>query len=168
MLKQLPLPSGSVRVGDFGTGSGQYALALAKRLGERGAIYAFDPFGPALDRVKSEAGEYHSAFYTLEADLNAHIPIRDNLLNGAVVANTLYGLSDKEKFVSELSRVIAPGGRVLVIDWAGSFKNMGPPASSIMSPGEAARLFSSYGFEVGDMLPAGTHHFAFTGVGTAA
>lgn len=161
ILKELPLPRENARVGDFGAGSGQYALALAKRFGPEGAVYAFDAFAPNLDAMQKEAGAYGSPFYTLETNLNERIPVRDNLLNAAVVANTLYGISDKPRFVSELARVLEPDASVLVVEWAGSFRNMGPTEEQIIAPGEAAKLFTSAGFSVEEMLPAGTHHFAF-------
>ena len=156
------MPSENVRVGDFGAGAGQFALTLAERLGQSGTIYALDAFGPNLDAMKHESEKYGSNFYTLESDLNTSIPLRTNLLNAAVVANTLYGINDKQRFIAELARVLEPGGTALVVDWAGSFKNMGPPENAILTPGEAARLFSAAGFTIGDMLSAGTHHFAFT------
>ncbi|MDO8523932.1 MAG: class I SAM-dependent methyltransferase [bacterium] len=160
ILKELPLPE-RAQVGDFGAGSGQYALALAERLGSQGTIYALDAFGPNLDLMRQGAEKYGSAFYTLESDLNRHIPLKTNLLNVAIVANTLHQLTDRERFVSELARVLEPGGKALVVDWAGSFRNMGPPEGSVVTPGEAVRLFRSAGFSTGEMLPAGTHHFAF-------
>ncbi len=164
VLNALPLPE-RARIGDFGAGSGQYALLLAERLGSQGTIYAFDAFGPNLDLMRLEAEKYGSSFYTLESDLNRHIPLKTNLLNAAIVANTLHQLTDKNRFVSELARVVEPEGRGLVVDWAGSFHNIGPPENSVITPGEAVRLFESAGFSAGEMLPAGTHHFAFVATG---
>lgn len=164
ILKSLPLPE-RARIGDFGAGSGQYALLLAERLGSQGTIYVLDAFGPALDAIRHEAEKYGSAFYTLESDLNKGIPLKTNLLNAAIVANTLHQLTDKNRFVSELARVVEPDGRVLVVDWAGSFHNMGPPENAVITPGEAVRLFESAGFSTGEMLPAGTHHFGFVATG---
>ncbi len=164
MLKEFPLPR-KARVGDFGAGAGQYALAIAERLEGEGTIYALDPFGPNLDAMKREAEKFRSPFYTLRSDLDVHIPLKTNLLNAAIVANTLYSITNKERFVSELARVLEPEGKVLVVDWVGSFKNMGPPPEAIMTPAEAVRLFRSAGFSTGDMLPAGTHHFAFIATG---
>ena len=165
VLRGLPLPP-KAKVGDFGTGAGQYALALAERVGPGGAVYAIDAFGPGFDSLRREASKHHASFYTLESDLNKHIPLKDNLLNAAVVSNILHHISDRKHFVSELARVIAPGGKTLIVDWAGSFQNMGPVASSVLSPHEAGALFQSAGFTVGEMLPAGTHHFAFVATST--
>jgi len=160
VLRSLPLPL-KAKVGDFGTGAGHYALALAERVGLGGAVYAIDAFGPGFDSLRREAARHHAAFYTLESDLNKHIPLKSGLLDAAVVSNILHQVSERKHFVSELARVIAPGGSALVVDWLGSFRNMGPPERSVLSPGEAAELFTSAGFAAGSMLPAGTHHFAF-------
>ncbi len=160
ILHHLPLTASS-RVGDFGAGAGHYSFAVADRLGAEGVLYAFDAFTPALDRLRREGARYAPEFHALHADFNQHIPIRDDLLQGAVVANVLHQVHERERFVNELARVIAPGGNALVIDWVSSFQNMGPPPESILSSGEVVRLFRSAGFATGEMLPAGAHHFAF-------
>lgn len=161
VLRALPLPQ-KAKVADFGTGAGHYALALAERLGQSGgAVYAIDAFGPGFDSLRKEAAKHHAPFYTLESDLNKHIPLKSGLLNAAVIANTLHQISERAHFVSELARVMAPGGMALVVDWVGSFRNMGPPDHAVLSPGEAGELFRKGGFTVGETIPAGTHHFAF-------
>ncbi len=160
ILKHVHLPSYK-RVGDFGTGSGQYALAAAEALGTEGAVYALEAFGPLLEKVRRAALPYGGRFYALQSDLNEPLPLRDNLLNLAIVANTLHALTERKRFLSELRRVLAPEGRVLFVDWASSFRNMGPTNEAAISPGEAVRLFTDAGFTTGTMLPAGTHHYAF-------
>lgn len=159
VLRELPLSS-HAKVADFGTGAGHYALALAERL-SGGAVYAIDAVGPGFDSLRREAARHHTAFYTLESDLNKHIPLKTSLLNAAVVANVLHKIKDRSHFVSEIARTVMSGGSVLVVDWVASFKNMGPPELSILSPSYAAELFQKAGFETGPMLPAGSHHFAF-------
>lgn len=149
------------RFGDFGAGAGHYSLLAAKKLAPGGAVYAFDINGGSLDRLRTEGEKYAADFYTLDSDLNQHIPLRDNLLDSAVVANVLHQLEAREYFARELSRVMRPGGKALVIDWVSSFKNMGPAEGKTALPGDAVRFFKLAGFTTGEMLPAGTHHFAF-------
>jgi len=160
MIRHLPVTAHS-RVGDFGAGAGHYSFALAEKLGTEGVIYAFDAFLPALDAIHRAGERYPAEFHALQSDLNLHIPLRDNILNIAVVANLLHQLREQARFVGELARVLKPGGSVLVVDWMSSFRNMGPPHESVLAPGETLRLFNGAGFDTGDMLPAGTHHFAF-------
>jgi len=160
VLSELQLPA-IPRIGDFGAGAGHYSLALAKRYGPYAEIYAFDALPGAIDSLRKEADVYASPFYGLVSDLNERIPVASNVLNAGIVANTLHQLTDKARFVSELSRVLKPESPVLVVDWARSDNNFGPPASAVITPGEAVRLFRSAGFSAGEMFSAGTHHFAF-------
>lgn len=160
ILQNVKIAHGA-RIADFGAGAGHYALLAAERLQGGGTVYAFDAFRPALDALKREAMRRSLSIHTLESDLNRHIPLKDNLLGLGIAVNVLHQLSNRKKFVEELARVIEPSGEVLVADWAGSFKNMGPNEGSIILPGEAVELFKSAGFTPGPLLPAGTHHFAF-------
>ncbi|TAJ12906.1 methyltransferase domain-containing protein [Patescibacteria group bacterium] len=162
IIRHAPVKA-SHRVGDFGTGAGHYAHILGERLGAEGSVYAFDAFTPHLDALR-RAWSAQAQLYAIESDLNTHIPIRNNLLHTAVVANVLHQIEKKGRFISELERVMEPGGSVLVVDWVSSFKNMGPPKEVVLAPSETVRMFRSFGFSVGDMLPAGTHHFAFLAV----
>ncbi len=158
VLKHLPLTA-SAKVGDFGTGAGHYALAAAERIGAEGAVYAFDAFGPSLDALLKEAERYPSPFYALRSDLNTHIPLKDDLLDAAIVANVFSQVSKRGRFAGELARVVKPGGTALVIDWVTA--RITPSSHEALTPAEAARTFRAAGFVVGEMLPAGTHHFAF-------
>jgi ubiquinone/menaquinone biosynthesis C-methylase UbiE len=160
ILKHISIPAGA-RVGDFGTGSGHYALGVLERAGGDTTVYAFDALAPVLQKLERSARQYPGRLYAVVADLNRHVPLADNLLHFAIVANILHALNERERFLAELARVITPGGRVLVVDWAASFKNMGPTAEAAVTPSEAVRLVRGAGFSAGEMLPAGSHHYAF-------
>jgi len=150
------------RVADFGTGNGEYAFLLSQRLQGEGALYAFDVVPELIERVNRERMRARiDNFFSLCADLNQHIPLKDRILHCAVLANTLHALYKRELFLQELHRVLDARGRVLFVDWASSFKNMGPRSEEVIAPGDAVRLFQSHGFQVGKMLPAGSHHYAF-------
>lgn len=153
----------NMRIADFGAGSGAYSSVLLDRVGEEGQVYAFDALPQALESIRRGALEKGKRCMTMCTDFENELPTRDNLFDLAIVANTLHGIDPTRRphFVSELHRVVVPGGQVLVLDWAGSFDNMGPPSSLLITPVDAVRLFRSQGFETSSMLPAGTHHYAF-------
>lgn len=160
ILNYLVLPHGA-RVADFGTGAGHYARAALDKLGAHGSVYAFDVFHPALDTLHRSARGFNRNLYAIHSDLNEPIPLSNDLLHAGIAGNILHQLKNRERFVSEVYRVLKPRGEALVVDWVSSFRNMGPATDAVITPAEAARLFETAGFSVGDMLPAGTHHFAF-------
>ncbi len=162
MLKFVRIAPGN-KVGDFGAGSGAYTSILLERVGHEGRVYALDALPQSLDSIHRAAKARGMRCMTLNCELEQVLPMRDNLLDVAVVANTLHALNPAQRplFASELSRVVVPGGQVLVVDWAGSFRSMGPPAPLIITPADAVRLLRAAGFATSDMLPAGTHQYAF-------
>lgn len=161
VIDHLTVRRGS-RVGDFGAGRGEYTFLLSPSVGSEGAVYAFDVAPEVTLRLyKERAKGTHNNIFTLCVDLNESIPLKDSLLDHAVVANTFYALSKRDRFLDELHRTLVPKGSVLFVDWLSSFKNMGPREEEVIGPSEAVQLFRAHGFQVGGMVPAGTHHFAF-------
>lgn len=161
VLDHLPTPRGA-RIADFGAGSGDYSFPLLDRLKGEGSVYAFDFLPGVVESLQRESARRNSEnFFALCVDLNRHIPLKDSLLHCAVLANTLHAIDERQIFLSELHRVLRASGFVLYVDWAASFHNIGPTTERVLPPGEAARLFRSEGFQVGSMLPAGSHHYAF-------
>lgn len=150
------------RVGDFGAGRGEYTFLLSPTVSEEGAVYAFDVVPDVTLRLYKERtrGVFNNV-YTLCVDLNESIPLKNEIFDRAVVANTLYALSNRDRFLNELHRTLAPTGSVLFVDWLSSFRNMGPREEEVIGPTQAVQLFRAHGFHVGNMVPAGTHHFAF-------
>lgn len=151
------------RAADFGCGSGAYTAALIERVGAEGRVYALDALPQAVAAVQREARRAGRACMALCTEFEQRLPLADNLLDRAVLANTLHGVDPllRASFVADIARTMKTGAAVLVVDWADSFKNMGPPAPLVVTPTDAVRLFRGAGFITGDMLPAGTHQYAF-------
>lgn len=162
MLQHVRVMPG-MRVGDFGAGSGTYSMILLDRVGEEGQVYALDALPQSLESIRRQSLKTGKRCMTVCADFDTELPMRDNLLDVAVVANTLHAIDPlhRQAFVHELGRVVVPGGQILLLEWADSFKNMGPPAPLVVAPVDAVRLFRTAGFTTSTMLPAGTHHYAF-------
>ncbi len=161
VITHLPIRS-NARVADFGAGSGEYTTLLQDKISEDGAVYTFDILPDVVNRFHREhVTQKADNLFSLQTDLNQGIPLKDGLLQGAVVSNTLHAITEREVFLDELYRVLGPLGVVLFVDWTSSFNNMGPTEAQVIAPGESVRLFRSRGFMVGAMVPSGSHHYAF-------
>ena len=62
--------------------------------------------------------------------------------------------------LNELKRVMKRGGRLLVVDWAGSYDGLGPPKERVVSEYVATDLFVSAGFHKVKDFRAGPHHYS--------
>ena len=143
-----------MHVADFGSGRGEYSFPLHERLQNEGTLYTLDIVPDIVEHLARE--RMHRAidnFFPMCVDLNKHLPFKDALLHCAVLSNTLHALVERDAFLNELHRVMKPDGRVLFVDWASSFKNMGPVQEHVITPGNAVRLFESNDFKVGAMIP---------------
>ena len=51
------------------------------------------------------------------------------------------------------------GGKLMVIDWAGSYGGMGPASEKVVTEHEAEALFINGGFHKMKSFRAGPHHY---------
>lgn len=151
-----------MKVADFGVGGGFYTLPIARMIGEEGTIYALDLQEGLLHKVKNEGIRMGlSNIKTLEVDLEDEtlLPIKENYLDAAVVANILFQLTNKENIIKKINAVLRPGGKVLVIDWTDSFGGLGPQEQFVYPEKKAKELFLKFGFKVVNTFNAGDHHY---------
>lgn len=151
-----------MKVADFGTGSGAYALAAARAVGGDGKVYAIDVRQENLARLKKEAdgARFHN-IEVLRGDLEklGGSGLRDGAVDAVIASNILFQLKDKKTFVKEAKRVLAPGGRFLIVDWAQSFGGAGPAADAVVREEDAKTLVLDEGFTYISSIDAGAYHY---------
>jgi len=100
---------------DVATGTGDLALALARRLGPNGEVVACDFSEPmlALGRRKAAAA---SAPVRFERTNALELPYGDDSFDTATVAFGARNFADLERGLAEMARVVRPGGRVVVLE----------------------------------------------------
>lgn len=161
-LLQLGLSEG-MKVGDFGCGSGHYAFAAAAMVGASGWVYAIDVQQDMLTRLADDAqrrGAKNIGFVWGDIEVPGGTKLKDGALDAAVISNTCFQLSDKAGAVAEISRVLAPHGKVLLVEWSGAHGGMGPSKERVVLPKDAEALFLDAGFAKQKEVPAGPHHYA--------
>jgi len=161
-LLQLGLREG-MKVGDFGAGSGHYALAASAMVGETGKVYAIDIQEDVLKRVSADASARGShVIECIWADFEKlrGTKLKDATLDAAVLSNALFQLEDKAGAFTELYRTLKPGGKVLIVDWSGQHGGMGPLDDHVVSPSDALSLAEAVGFEKLKSFDPGAHHYA--------
>lgn len=106
---------------DVCTGTGDLALLIAKRLRNSdrvvGADFSSEMLKVANHRAASaqRQGKLLPLIDFKQADAQA-LPFDDNSFDGAIVSFGLRNLTDLQKGINELARVIKPGGRVINLD----------------------------------------------------
>jgi ubiquinone/menaquinone biosynthesis C-methylase UbiE len=151
-----------MKVGDFGTGSGHYARAIASIVGHSGKVYAVDIQQDVLTHVIRNTHAHHQSIITtvwgdIEKVGGTHL--REASLDAVVLANVLFQISDRATLFTELRRVLKPGAKLLVVDWAGSYGGIGPASEHVVSEHKAEELFIGAGFHKVKSFRAGAHHY---------
>lgn len=101
---------------DLGTGTGQMLAVLADRAE---AMTGFDTNQHmlAFARVRAEAGDVPAHAELHQGDILA-LPVEDAKADAAVIHQVLHFLPDPGAALTEAARVLSPGGRLLVVDFA--------------------------------------------------
>jgi ubiquinone/menaquinone biosynthesis C-methylase UbiE len=156
-------------IADLGAGSGFYSIAAAKMVGRSGTVYAIEVQEEVLRRLANHAHHERAVnIHSIHADMEqlGGTKIADRTVDSALVCNVLFQVEDKPGFLAEVKRILKPGGRVLVVDWADSFGGTGPQPQYVVKPEKARELFAAGGFTEVPALSAsisgsaGDHHYA--------
>ena len=159
---QIGLKEG-MKVGDLGAGSGHYAVAAASVVGDSGHVYAVDIQEDILKRVRDlahERGLKNLSTVWGNFEKLGGTTLRDHTLDAAILSNTLFQLEHREGALEEIRRILKPGGRLLVIDWAGAYGGMGPAPHQVVPEHAAEELFIGGGFHKTKAFRAGPHHYS--------
>lgn len=162
VVKKLPLEQG-MKVADLGAGVGAFTIPIAKRIGERGHVYAVDINQDLLLSLKSAAlREKLSNVEILSGDIEAPggTKLADASVRMVVLANTLFQTENKEAVINEVKRILLPLGSALVVDWRASFGGLGPAENDVAKEETVKKLFLNSGFTLYNDIDAGEYHYA--------
>lgn len=101
---------------DFGAGEGTFTRGLVELLGQGARVFAVDRDAgslAALDRWPAPAREH---VIPVVADLSRPFELPD-LLDGAVIANSLHYFRDPAAVLTSLVARVKRGGRVVIIEY---------------------------------------------------
>lgn len=159
---QLGLREG-MKVADLGAGSGHYTLAAAAAVGHDGRVYAVDVQEDVLKHVLDMAhrrGLRNVEMVWGDIENRGGTKLRDHAMDAVIVSNVLFQIGHKQNLVQEALRILKPGGKLLLVDWAGAYGGMGPHPAEVVSEHAAEELFITGGFHKVKDFRAGAHHYA--------
>jgi demethylmenaquinone methyltransferase/2-methoxy-6-polyprenyl-1,4-benzoquinol methylase len=103
------------RVADIACGTGDLAIVLSEACGAR--VVAVDFCRPMLEIATRKAREVSPSIDFLEGDA-LHLPFEDGSFDAATIAFGLRNLSDVSAGLSELRRILRPGGLAIVLEFS--------------------------------------------------
>jgi demethylmenaquinone methyltransferase/2-methoxy-6-polyprenyl-1,4-benzoquinol methylase len=113
---------------DVACGTGDLALELARRVGPGGEVVACDFSEQMLELARAKAAAAPTV--RIEWANALELPYRDDEFAAATVGFGVRNFSDLERGLSELVRVVRPGGRVVILEMTTPTR---PPLSTFFS-----------------------------------
>lgn len=160
-IAQLGLREGEL-IADFGSGSGAYTIAAAKALRGSGRVYAVEVQKDLLTRLRNTAKEEHVGnveYIWGNLEKLGGTKLRDGSCDLVIVSNLLFQTPEKTTVIQEAKRVLHQGGRLLVVDWTGSFNSLGPTKDQVFDEHAARDLIDPMGFTFERVINAGNYHY---------
>jgi len=121
LWKHFTLHVAQVRPGeqvlDLASGSGDLARGFARAVGPSGQVVMTDINYAMLSRGRDRLLDAGHALPTVQCDAE-HLPFPDNAFDCVSVAFGLRNMTHKEQALSEMHRVLKPGGRALVLEFS--------------------------------------------------
>lgn len=103
---------------DFGAGRGTFTRALVQILGPGSSVIAMDRDAEAVAEIQRWATENEKLVLAIDADFTGEfaLPISEPIA-GMLFANSLHFVKDAGKLLAGLVEMLAPGGRVVVVEY---------------------------------------------------
>jgi ubiquinone/menaquinone biosynthesis C-methylase UbiE len=153
-----------MRVADFGAGaSGHLVFPAAKRVGEDGRVYAVDIQKDALQMIEGRRRQFlvHN-LDTVWGDFEhpGGVAIDEGSLDIAFLINSLWVMKNHLSAAAEMKRLLAPNGKIVVIDWLPNVVHpVAPPPRVRLHPNTSDVYFVSGGLDHEEDFKPSPFHF---------
>lgn len=153
------------RVADLGCGrTGHFVFPASRVVGEQGIVFAVDVVKDILDNIKSRARtEGYDNVQTAWADIEraGGVPVPSATLDVCFLVNVMSLLKDAATCAGEVARLLKPGGKAVIVDWAKKLGPLGPAQDKIITREQVERLFNSVGCTFIQEMAVGKYHAAY-------
>jgi ubiquinone/menaquinone biosynthesis C-methylase UbiE len=151
---------GSETVVDYGAGTGIYTLPLAEAL-PSGRAVAVDRSEQLLARLRDKLVDQRHLRTRVEIyhTTGNRVPLAGGSVDAVLALNLWHEIFDEPPALAEIDRLLAPGGRLLIVDWAPMERPAGPPNEHVLTIAQARDVVTGMGLETvaehqpGELLP---------------
>lgn len=113
------------RILDVAAGTGDLALAFARKVSERGEVWLTDINNAMLTRGRDRLCDLGYLVRVAQCDAE-RLPFGDDYFDCVTVAFGLRNMTHKDLALAEMRRVLRPGGQLLILEFSRVWKPLTP------------------------------------------
>lgn len=126
VLDTLALRPGQV-VCDIGAGPGYFALRAAKRVGDKGRVFAVDVEPKILDALRARIEKTGVRNVTPVLAVASDPLLPPGSCDLVLIVDAYHHFPDRPSYLGRLAALLRPGGRLADVDWHKGKTGFGPP-----------------------------------------
>ena len=154
-LAELLRLTGAETVVDFGAGTGMFSIPLAAAV-PHGRVYAVDEQDELLDRLRAKLEAQPAVVNVVPvASADGRAPLDDGAAERMLIVNVLHHVEDDPRALPEIFRLLAPGGLLVVAEFARMDRPVGPPNDHVLPLDTLRGLLTGAGFHELALYPPG-------------
>jgi len=136
--------SAGATIVDIGAGTGLFAEEFARRLGA--TVYAVDTVTEMIEWMRANRGTVEGGLLVPLLSSETEIPLEDGVADAVTMLNLHHELAQPAATYAEAFRLLKPGGRIVVVDWAPVETPKGPPLHVRATGAELVGYLAAAGF----------------------
>jgi ubiquinone/menaquinone biosynthesis C-methylase UbiE len=144
---------------DIGCGDGFFSILAAKKVGEKGKVYAVDIDASAIERFKHKAKAESLKNITDKVGAAEETVFCSKCADFVFYSMVLHDFADPAEVLQNAKQMIKPNGRLVDLDWKKQEMPFGPPVKIRFSEEHVASLIRNAGFQVDSVKDAGSYHY---------
>jgi len=144
------------RVADIGAGSGYFTRRFARAVGESGIAYGVDIEPNMLQHIAEQATEDQQANIVPVLARPDNPMLAPASVDVIFICDTIHHIENRPSYYEILKRDLAPGGRLVIVDFKKEDVPVGPPMEMKIAKQDLIAELVAAGFrlkEEGDFLP---------------
>jgi arsenite methyltransferase len=147
VITALGLKSGEI-VADIGAGSGYFTFRLAQHVGDKGKIYAVDVSPDMILHINRRVRELKATnIVSILADADDPL-LFDGSIDRFFFSNSWHHIEAPTKYLSQVKRMLKPGGEVVIIDFHKKDLPVGPPLQMKIAREDVIKQMDTNGFRL--------------------
>ena len=158
VLSLLPLRAG-ITVADVGTGTGYFAIPIARAISCDGKVFAVDLQREMLSLLANKliATDAPSNISLVQGSADA-TSLDSESCDLAFLANVWHEVPDHAGALREMNRILKAGGSLAILDWRTDVEHPpGPPLEHRIHAGEVRRYLVSHDWSCDPPTPVGRY-----------